>query len=278
MLIRVSACLGILAVSASCLHAGAQPSPVLEDAESPPLFSGNTGLTIANQYITRGYIVQDEGTSFQPHLDLTANLYQGDGFINSASAFLGLWAVVSSTPYGDGGNRFTEFDYGPGFTVGFAERWTFTTFYNCWTSPAGAYGDGQWLNGTIEFDDEGLLHEDFSLKPFLQVTHDFDISSLDGLCFETGLRPSTTFFPESSTPVAATLLVMAGLGNGYYGDDYGYLAIGPQVAVPLKFIHPSAGEWTFTAECLYHDFGTGPAAYNKKSHGTLFSLGVNVGF
>jgi hypothetical protein len=278
MLTRVSACLGILAVSANCLHAGTEPLPAASDTESPPGLGGNLGLTVANQYITRGYIVQDEGISFQPHLDLTANLYQGGGFIHSASAFVSLWGVVGSTPYGDRGNRFTEFDYGPGFAVSFARRWTLTTFYNRWTSPAGAYDDGHWLSAAIEFDDGGLLHGNFSLKPFLEITQDLDISNTSGLCLEIGIRPSVTFFPESDTPVTTTLVVMTGLGNGYYGDDYGYLAIGPQVAVPLTLINRSAGEWTLTAECLYHDFGSGLAAYNKKSHNALFSIGLNVGF
>ncbi|RYD23132.1 MAG: hypothetical protein EOP88_05320 [Verrucomicrobiaceae bacterium] len=264
--------------SANCLHAGLATTPDIEEPEPVSGLSADLGITIANQYITRGYMVQDEGTSFQPHLDLVANVYQGDGFITSASAFLGLWAVVSSTPYGEQSNRFTEFDYGPGFTVSFAKRWTFTTFYNRWTSPAGAYDDGHWLSGAIEFDDSGLLHKDFSLKPFLEMTQDLDISGMSGLCLETGIRPSVTFFPGSATPVITTLVIMTGLGNGYYGDDYGYLAIGPQVSVPLEFIHPSAGEWSLTAECLYHDFGSGLAGYNRKSHDVLFSVGVNVGF
>ncbi|RYD47052.1 MAG: hypothetical protein EOP85_06215 [Verrucomicrobiaceae bacterium] len=278
MFSRFSNCLGILATSTACLHGGETAASIMTGPEPVPILSVDVGMTVADQYMTRGFVVQDEGISYQPHLDLEANFHQGDGFIHSASVLVGLWSVISSSPYGDGGNRFTEFDYGTGVTVGFARRWTFTTFYNRWTSPAGAYGDGHWLNGTIEYDDQGLLHGNFSFNPFIQITHDLETASASGLCIEPGFRPTHIFFQDSEMPFTGALLVMAGLGSGYYGDDYGYLAIGPQVSLPLTFMDASAGDWTLSADCLYYDYGRSVTAYNKKSRDLFFSISLNIGF
>ncbi|MFT4175135.1 MAG: hypothetical protein QM627_00630 [Luteolibacter sp.] len=269
--------LAILSACTPCLHAEAP----IAGPKSTSIFSGETGVTVANQYITRGFVVQDEGISFQPHLDLSAKIYQGDGLIDFASAFIGLWSVIGSTPYeyhGENGNRFTEFDYGLGLTVGFAERWAITCFYNRWTSPAGAYPDGHWISATLEFDDHGIFPGNFSLEPFLQVAHEFGSDLAPGLCFEPGIRPNVTFFEKSDTPVNAALLVMAGLGSGYYGVDYGYLAIGPQLSVPLGFIDPSAGKWTASAECLYYDFGRTTTEVNGKAHDWFIGSKLAVEF
>lgn len=278
MSVHPLACLAILAASSLGLHAEGK---AVAEPEARSMLSVDLGLTVANQYITRGFVVQDDGTSFQPHFDLSANFYHGDGFLNSATAFIGLWSAIGSTQYeglADDDSRFTEFDYGLGLSIDFAERWTFTTFYNRWTSPAGAYEDGHWISATLEFADHGLFPGEFSLSPFLQIAHEFDSDLAPGLCFEPGIRPNVTFFPESKCPVNAALLVMAGLGSGYYGVDYGYFAIGPQLSLPLGFIDPSAGSWTVSAECIYYDFGRTTAVENGRDDGWLISLKLAVRF
>ncbi|HEY1052219.1 MAG TPA: hypothetical protein VGE39_20750 [Prosthecobacter sp.] len=271
-------CLAILAVSAACMRVEAQ---TVEELQAEPILSGETGLTVANQYMTRGFVVQDEGASFQPHFDLSARLYEGEGFINRASALIGLWAVLSSTPYADtehSGGQFTELDYGFGVSIGFAKRWTFTTFYNRWTSPTGAYEDGDWILAALEFDDHGLFPGTFSMGSFIQILHEFNSDLAPGLCFEPGIRPNVTFFPESDAPVNAGVLMMAGLGRGFYGVDYGYFAIGPQLSVPLGFISPAVEKWTVYAEFLYYDYGITTAAENGQEHSWLVSLKVSVSF
>lgn len=277
MSVRHLLCLTIFAATA-CLRVEAQ---TVEEPQPESILSGEIGLTVANQYMTRGFVVQEEGISFQPHFDLSARLYEGDGFINRTSAFIGLWAVLSSTPYQGtehSGGQFTELDYGAGVSIGFAKRWTFTTFYNRWTSPTGAYEDGDWILAALEFDDEGLFPGTFSLGPFIQVLHEFNSDLAPGLCFEPGIRPNVTFFPESSAPLNAGVLMMAGLGRGFYGVDYGYFAVGPQLSLPLGFISPAAERWTVFAECLYFDYGLTTAAENGQEHGWMVSFKVVVNF
>lgn len=282
--------LAAFAALTTSLHAGTETpaeAPRIEPA-AQSIFSGDLGVTVANQYNTRGLIIQDDGVTYQPYVNLYANAYKGQGFINSASVFLGLWSDVSSNSDvsgpGNSGSHFTEFDYGLGFTVNFAKRWSFTSFYNSWTSPADGYGDGHWINATLAFDDSGLLGENFSLKPYLLVLRDLGGDAATGLAknawyIEPGIKPNYTFFAKSDTPVNLALLVKAGLGNKFYdGETYGYLAAGPQVSVPLKFIDPSAGKWTVSAGYLYYDFGSSLEAFNDKSHEQLATFNLAVSF
>jgi hypothetical protein len=280
--------LAAIAVLTSTAYAGNESSATAPvEAPVKSIFSGDLTLTIANQYNTRGLIIQDDGVTFQPALNLYANVHKGEGFINSASLILGLWSDVStetdvSAP-GDAGH-FTEFDYGLGFTFNFAKRWSFTSFYNLWTSPADGYGDGSWINATIAYDDTGLLGENFSLKPYLIVLRDLGGEAGTGLeknswYFEPGIRPNYTFFSGSSTPVNLGLLIKAGLGEKFYaGETYGYLAAGPQVSVPLGFIDPSAGKWTVSAGYLVYDFGSTLEAFNGRSHDHLATVSLSVSF
>ncbi len=281
--------LAAIAAIITIAHAGTEtPAPASIETPKKSIFSGDLGVTVANQYNTRGLIIQDDGVTFQPYLNLYANVYKGEGFVNSASIFLGLWSDVSSNTDvsgpGNDGSHFTEFDYGLGFTVNFADRWTFTSFYNRWTSPADGYGDGHWINGTIAFDDTGLLGENLSLKPYLLVLRDLGGDAATGLqknawYIEPGIRPNYTFFAGSETPVNVALLVKAGLGNKFYGGEtYGYIAAGPQITVPLGFIDPSAGKWTASASWLYYDFGSSLEAFNGKSHEQLATFNLSVSF
>ncbi len=72
--------------------------------------------------------------------------------------------------------------------------------------------------------------------------------------------------------------MVAGLGNGFFGVDYGYFASGPQLSVPLGFIHPAAGKWTLFAECLYYDFGMTTAFENGRERSWFASLKLAVSF
>jgi len=252
------------------------------------IFSGEVGVTVANQYNTRGIVVQDDGVTFQPYLNLNAKVYEGQGFINSASLNLGLWSDISSDTdiAGDGnkGSRFTEFDFGLGGSVTFAKRWTLSTFYNEWTSPADAYGDGHWWNATLSYDDSGLLGDNFSIKPYLIVLRDLGGDAPTGLqknswYVEPGIRPNYTFFKDSQSPLNVAFLVKAGLGNEFYGGEtFGYVAAGPQLSTTLGFINPAYGKWTTSLGYLYYKLGDTLEPIKGHDDEHLFTFNVSVGF
>lgn len=283
---RSLALTALLSVTAFAGTETSQSVPVQPAKKSA--ISGELGVTIANQYNTRGIIVQDDGVSFQPYLNLFAKFYEGQGFINSSSVFLGLWSDVSSNTDvsgpGNEGSHFTEFDYGLGFAFTFAERWSFTTFYNRWTSPADGYGDGHWINGTLAFNDSGLISENFSIKPYITVLRDLGGDAPTGLekntwNFEPGIRPNYTFFTDTQTPLNVALLVKAGLGNDFYGGEtFGYLAAGPQLSTSLGFLDPSFGKWSVGLGYLYYRLGDTlePIQGSKNEH--LYTFNISVGF
>ncbi|MDB6078241.1 MAG: hypothetical protein JWO82_1988 [Akkermansiaceae bacterium] len=277
------------------LHAGTKPAAAPEDSAPPSLaaapsslITGDIGITLANEYNTRGVIVQDQGVTFQPYLNLSAKFYEGQGLIQSASLLFGLWADVSSNGNvsgpGNPGGKFTEFDYGGGLSVSFAKRWTFSTFLNSWTSPADGYGDGQWINGTLSFNDDGLLAEHFSIKPYLLVLRDLGGDAATGLersawYFEPGIRPNYTFFADTATPLNVALLVKAGLGSEFYaGKSVGYVAAGPQLSVPLAFVDPSLGKWTASTGYLYYRLAETLKPSGDDRNESLFTFNLNVNF
>lgn len=267
-----------------------EQTPVLAEppAAKSSIFSGELGVTISNQYNTRGIIVQDEDVTFQPYLNLNVKLYEGDGFVNRVSGILGLWADVSTNGNvsgpGNRGSYFTEFDYGAGLSIAFAKRWSFTTFYNNWTSPADGYGDGSWINGTIAFDDSGLLGPNFSLKPYLIALYDLGGDAPTGLrkeswYFEPGIRPNHTFGSGSSTPINVAILAKAGLGSDFYGGEtYGYFAAGPQITFQLNSIPSGYGRWSATAGYLYYNLGDTLAPIKGSSDEHLFTFHLGVSF
>ncbi len=252
------------------------------------IYSGEVGVTFANQYNTRGIIVQDEGLTYQPYLNLYAKIYEGSGFIESTSLIVGLWSDISTNGKvsgpGNPGDRFTEFDYGFGFSFNFTGPWSFTTFFNNWTSPADGYGDGQWINGTFAYDDSGLWGDNFSLQPYVTVLRDLGGDAGTGLIrnswnIEPGIKPNVTLFKDSQTPLNVGLLVKAGLGSEFYaGETVGYVAVGPQLSTTLGFIDPSHGTWTVSAGYLYYHLADtlAPITGSKDEH--LFTFKVGLAF
>lgn len=274
---------------ASTAFAGTEPTstPASVSAPQKSIFSGDLGITVANQYNTRGIIVQDQDFTFQPYLNLYAKFYEGQGVVQSASVFLGLWADVSTN--GDvsnngNGSRFTEFDYGLGLTVNFAERWNFTTFYNQWTSPANGYGDGAWVNGTLSFSDAGLISDNFAFKPYITILRDLGGDQPTGLKkntwnFEPGIRPTYTLFADTDQPLNIGVTAKAGLGDEFYGGEtFGYFAVGPQISLPLNFIDASAGKWSASLGYLYYTFGNTLEVVNGRDDEHLYSFNLSVSF
>lgn len=279
----------LAALTTPLVHAGSEETTAaaIQPAKKS-IFSGDLGVTTANQYNTRGIVVQDDDVTFQPYLNIYAKYYEGQGFVKSSSLFLGLWADVSTNGNvsgpGNPGSSFTEFDYGLGLTFSLADHWTFTTFYNQWTSPADGYGDGRWWNGTLSYDDTGLLAKNFAISPYLIVLRDLGGDAATGLekntwYFEPGIRPNYTFFADSQTPLNVAFLIKAGLGDGFYdGETYGYLALGPQISTKLGFIDPSLGKWSASIGYLYYDLGDTLAPIKGSDHEDLFTFNIAVSF
>src|SRR5947208_1067244 len=68
----------------------AKEKTVVEKAKESCI-TGDIGINVVSQYITRGVVLENQGAILQPYMDLYFKFYEGDGFINKASLNVGVW-------------------------------------------------------------------------------------------------------------------------------------------------------------------------------------------
>jgi hypothetical protein len=234
--------------------------------------TGDFGVTFTSEYLSRGIVQPDQtkGVIAQPYLDLYIKLYSGDANsmgINAVSAQLSFWSDVGSNHDTAGPSATTpdwyEFDWDPGISVTFAQKFTLLTQYFEFDSPSGAFNTARSIDANLTYDDSWLLGA-FSLHPHATVLWELGAPGFAGLkphgwYYELGIAPSYTFLPKSNYPITLAAPFTVGLGDsqGFYGNNnFGYFSVGPSVSVPLAFIPAGFGSWTLTAAYTYYYEGT----------------------
>ena len=143
--------------------------------------SGDLGVTMPTEYITRGIVAENQGVIAQPYLDLYFKLYEGTGFINKVSFNFGLWSSIHSHVQPDGSTDTTrnwyEFDWTPGIAVTFAKNFTATLSYFEFDSPASAFDTARSINLNLAYDDTDLLGK-FALHPHVTYLRELERSRL----------------------------------------------------------------------------------------------------
>jgi hypothetical protein len=237
--------------------------------------TGDFGVTFVSEYLSRG-IVQgvdaDKGVIAEPYLDLYIKLYSGDANsmgINSVSAQLSFWSNIQSEYKHDHnpGNTtpaWEEFDWDPGLSMVFAQKFTLTVQYFEFDSPAGAFNTARSIDANLVYDDSGFMGP-FALHPHVTVLYELGGShggaaglKGHGWYEEIGVAPSYTFLPKSTYPITAALPLTVGLSGQsgfYFHDFFGYFSGGPSLSVPLAFIPSGFGSWTLTAAYTYYRLG-----------------------
>jgi hypothetical protein len=280
--------------------------------------TGDFGVTFTSEYVSRGLVLQDKGLIAQPYLDLYVKLYSGDAtswFINSVSAQLSFWSDISNNkdqantaiglPPGyvrhnkvfpgtntrtDAAPDWYEFDWDPGISVTFAQKFTLLVQYMEFDSPSGAFDAERSVNATLSYDDSSLLGA-FALHPHGTVLYELGAPGAAGISgkgwyYELGVAPSYTFMPKSTYPVTIATPFTVGLGDSRFyefvdftgkghDNNFGYFSVGPSISVPLAFIPSGYGSWTVTASYLYYYEGTTVRMFNN-SNGTDASNSRNV--
>jgi len=243
--------------------------------------TGDFGVTFVSEYDSRGIPQPDQwkGVIAQPYLDLYIKLYSGNGFINSVSGQLSFWSDVGSNHATatnlTGARDWEEFDWDPGVSVTFAQKFTLLVQYFEFDSPAGAFDVARSIDANLTYDDSALLGA-FSLHPHFTVLWELGAPGYAGLnphgwYYELGIAPSYTFLPKSSYPITLAAPVTLGLGDsgGFYGNNnFGYFQAGPSISVPLAFIPSGFGSWTLTAAYTYEYAGTTVREFNVATGGS----------
>jgi hypothetical protein len=286
-----------------------ESKPVVE-VEEESRISGDLGINVVSQYVSRGLVLENQGAIIQPYADLYFKVYEGEGFLNAVQINLGIWnsfhdqktdAGVASGSGSSTTRSWYEFDFTAGVSFTFAKNFTFTPSYFTFLSPNDGFSTFQGLNLKLAYDDSSLWGGKFALNPYVQVLFELEnkagSGADEGVYYEVGIAPS---FPVG--PLTVTLPVTAGFGsNDFYGslnestgaiDDeaFGFVSGGVNLAYDLAFIPKSYGSWTVTAGYTYYYLGDGASDFNTPQRGGavrssegdehehVFSAGLVVAF
>ena len=194
--------------------------------------TGDLGVNIVSQYVSRGVIFENQGGIIQPYADLYFKLYEGDGFLNKVSLNLGIWNSFQSrktdaglgtgfpggdsTQFNSTTRGWYEFDFTAGVSFTFAKNFTFTPSYYTFLSPNDGFSTFQGLNLKLAYDTTDLIG--FNLGIYAQVLFELEnkagTGADEGIYYEVGIAPS---FPVG--PVTLSFPITAGFGsNDFYGS------------------------------------------------------------
>ena len=300
-----AAAVGLMALPGALLagtETTGKEAKVIEAPKPASAISGDAGVNFVSAYFSRGVLQENQGTIAEPYADLFLTAYEGTGFINKVSLQMGVWAsihshhpgVISSTP------AWYEFDWTPGIAVTFAKNFTLTTSYFEFDSPSDSFipsntgipTSARSLNVNLAYNDTDLLGK-FAMHPHFTYLREIEgaagISGPNGNYFEVGIAPAL----PAMGPVTISLPATLGFGNnGFYAlttqvapgistvaeTNFGYLSVGPAIAVALP-VPARFGSWTFnTSATYYHLNGTVAAVDNSRHNDWVFSGGLGVTF
>jgi hypothetical protein len=194
--------------------------------------TGDIGINVVSQYVSRGVIFENQGGIIQPYADLYFKLYEGEGFLNKVSLNLGIWnsfhsrktdsGLADDVAVGRRGGSTTdswyEFDFTAGVSFTFAKNFTFTPSYYSFLSPSDGFSTFHGLNVKLAYDSTDLIG--FNLGLYGQVLFELEnkagTGSDEGVYYEVGIAPS---IPVG--PITLTFPIFAGFGsNDFYGSAH----------------------------------------------------------
>jgi len=271
---------------------GKESKAVVEETHQSAI-TGDLGVNLVSQYVSRGLVKENQGVIAQPYVDLYFNLYEGDAFVNKVSLVLGVWSSLHSANTQQGlaeghpGRSTTsawyEFDYTPGIAVTFARNFTLTSSYFEFDSPNGAFDPQRSVNFRLDYNDADALGA-FALHPHVTYLRELDgktgTGDRRGNYYEAGIAPG---LPVG--PLTVTVPVTAGFGsNGFYATNqsFGFFSAGVNASVPLSFIPAAYGTWTANAGATYYYLHGSLAAANdiqSNDHNDfVFNGGIGMAF
>jgi hypothetical protein len=272
----VAAILGVVAAAGAPAGAG----------EAPPPNTGALSLTInlnfPSAYYFRGIAQSNSGFQFQPLVELKANLYEGDekdvltgGYLKVAgfSHLQSQTATITSNYY--------EQDLSLTGGLVFWKRLTLEGGWNLYAYPGlGSTAQVQEIFGKVSFDDGGLWpfklpgDQDFTLAPYVLMARETS-GAADGArtsgggygtYLEVGIDPGYTFELSKAwairlhTPIAVGLSLdkyyEVATATGVSDETFGFADMALALDIPLKFVPPRFGKWTFSTGLHFLLLGT----------------------
>ena len=288
------AAFGVVSTSvAGTAVAGGKESKKITETIKESCITGDLGLAVVSQYVSRGVVLENQGFIAQPYLDLYFKLYEGTGFFNKVTLNAGLWSSLHSdrrtASPGTSLGAWYEFDWTTGLAVTFAKNFTLTTswFDEEFVSTSTRGGA---LNINLAYDDTDLLGA-FALHPHVAVLKSMIgnyvgvPNGANGWYYEVGIAPGFTVGKGGTYPLTVTIPLTVGLGpETYNGQDYGFFSAGINASVPLAFVPACYGSWTYTTGFTYWNLGenaanaSAPAITDGNRNQFVFSGAVGLTF
>ena len=287
------ASLAVASTSLAGTGAPAKETKVIKETIKESCITGDIGLAVVSEYVSRGVVQENQGFIAQPYLDLYFKLYEGTGFFNKVSLNAGLWSSLHSnktaaTP-GTSLAAWYEFDWTAGLAVTFAKNFTLTVSWFDEEFVSSSTRGGA-VNGNLAYDDTDLLGA-FALHPHAAVLKSMIgnyvgvTGGANGWYYEVGIAPGFTLGKGGTYPVAVTIPLTVGLGpETYNGDDFGFFSAGLNASVPLAFVPACYGSWTYTTGVTYILEGknaaaaSAPAVTNGDRNQFVFSGAIGLTF
>src|SRR3954447_15976244 len=220
--------LALPAVSFAGKELIAPKDKVVQEAVKESCITGDIGINVVSQYISRGLIFENQGAILQPYADLYFRVYKGEDtdFLNKVSVNLGIWNSFHSrhtdageaVGHGTGGadasstRSWYEFDFTAGLAITVLKNLTFTPSYYTFLSPNDGFSTFQGLNLNLAYDDTDLLGA-FALHPHATVLFELENKagngSDEGIYYEVGIAPAIPIGPKDAAYCTITLPVTA---------------------------------------------------------------------
>ena len=274
------------------LEVNRQPLPQVPNEKVEKPFGGTLAYNAYSQYNSYGLVIQPDGISSQPFLNLRYRAYKSeksDAWLNSATVFLTTWSDFSSNKNlsnpSSSYRYFTETDIIVGANLVFYKKLDATFQLVSYVSPAGAYGFGSWARGTLLYNDSVPL-SNFSLKPQVSLVYTLPASSsisLEPSAFlvEPGITPNWSLVIAKKYQANFSLPIRVGLGNKFYaGSTFGFTSIGPQLSIRIPKLSGKSFSTNLNAGYLYYYLGPTAAAFaaNGQRNQSVYTLGISVNF
>lgn len=268
------------AAGLSAVMLGMPAAALAQDEPAGPntgKISFSAGIDISDAYYFRGIKQENDGVQLQPYFEMTFNLYEGDGVLQSLGIVLGSWSSFHfddppSIRAGGDPSRWYEADIYAGLAMGLADTWSLKMIYTAYMSPNGVFTTVQDVTITVGYDDaahwEGIVDIDgfAGLQPsaalVVELYNQADggngfpgASGTDeGIALLLGIEPSMTLIASEDMPITLSVPVTAGFSlDDYYervkpsgsvdDDNFGFVEVAVKLSTPLAFIPAEYGEW-----------------------------------
>jgi hypothetical protein len=222
---------GIIAIPAvSFAGTESKESKQIVEKAKESCITGDIGIGVVSQYVSRGVIYENQGGIIQPYFDLYFKLYEGDSFLNKVTLNLGMWNsfhsrktdsgladdVAIGRRHGSTTDSWYEMDFMAGISFTFAKNFTLTPSYFGFVSPNDGFSTFHGLNFKLAYDTTDLIG--FNLGLYGQVLFELENKAGtgvdEGIYYEVGIAPS---FPVG--PVTIAFPITAGFGSSDFYDS-----------------------------------------------------------